>query len=119
MINFKLRDEKTIELDIQGEVTAQDYKELRPQLEKIFRKNGRMKFLILLEDLKTFTMGAAYEDIKLDLMNLKDVGTTAIVGNKKTQETLTKVIDKIFPARVKFFETNRQADAEKWLSGAV
>lgn len=113
MKNLKLNDEKTVEMDLVGEVTAQDYKKIEPDLKSYFTSRGKMKFLIDLNRLKSFSLGAAYEDIKFDLQNLRNIGATAIVGNKKTQETLADVIDKIFPEKVKYFENT--SEAMKWL----
>lgn len=113
MISCKLKNQTTVELDMNGDVTANDYRTVEPQLLKYFSDKGRMKFLIVLKGLKTFSLGAAYEDIKFDLQNLKNVGTTAIVGDKKTQELLSKFIDKVFPAKVKYFEET--SDAMNWL----
>ena len=113
MIDYKLKDASTVELDMQGEITADDYKTIKPKLEQLFQERGRMKFLINVEKVKNFTLGAIYQDIKLDMQNLKYVGDTAIVGNKKAQEYLTKFIDMIFPAKVEFFEGNTEAAA--WL----
>lgn len=116
MINCTLKDEKTIELDMQGDVTAEDYKKIEPQLVQLFQQKGKMKFLISLDRLKSFGPGAIYEDIKFDLQNLKSIGPTAIVGDKKSQALLTKFIDKIFPERVKFFEAT--GEAVQWLRTA-
>ncbi len=116
MINCTLKDEKTIELDMQGHVTAEDYKNIEPQLIQYFEQKGKMNFLISLDRLKSFGPGAVYEDIKFDLQNLKSIGPTAIVGDKKSQALLTKFIDKIFPERVKFFEAT--GEAIQWLRTA-
>ncbi len=116
MINCTLKDEKTIELDMQGDITAEDYKKIEPELLELFGQKGKMKFLIQLDRLKSFGPGAVYEDIKFDLQNLKNIGPTAIVGDKKSQALMTKFIDKIFPERVKFFEAT--GEALQWLRTA-
>ncbi len=116
MINCNLKDEKIIELDMQGDISADDYKKIEPQLVQLFSERGKMKFLIQLDRLKSFGPGAVYEDIKFDLQNLKNIGPTAIVGDKKSQALLTKFIDKIFPERVKFFEAT--GEAIQWLRTA-
>lgn len=113
MIDVKMQSENTVELDMIGEVTGEDYKEIRPRLESIFEKNGKTKFLIDLNRLKNFSMGAIYQDIKFDLQHLKYIGTTAIVGNKKTYEALSTLIDKFYPEKIKHFDN--QSDAINWL----
>ncbi len=113
MINVKMQSEDTIELDMIGEVTGDDYKKVKPQLEAIFKKVGKAKFLIDLNQLKKFDLSAIYQDIKFDLQHLKNIGTTAIVGTKKTYEALSSVIDKFYPEKIKHFED--QVEALHWL----
>lgn len=115
MITCKLSDEKTVELDMKGDITAKDYRAIIPQLEQLMKQHGKLKFLILLNELKSFGLGAIYEDIKFDLLHLKKVGTTAIVGNKESQAMLTKFINRVFPEPVKFFETSHKDKALQWL----
>lgn len=115
MLSYKMQDEQTIELDMIGEVTAQDYQAIKPQLEGLMREKGKIKFLINLKELKSFGPGAIWEDIKFDLQNLKNVGTTAILGDKKTQSLMTRFIDMIFPERVRYFEINDRQGALNWL----
>ena len=113
MINVIMKNEDTIELDLEGEVTAQDYKDIRPKLEQIFSRVGKAKFLIDLNRVKNFTLGAVYQDIKFDLQHFKNIGTTAVVGSRKTYEMLTKLIDKTYPEKVEHFDN--QMDAMNWL----
>lgn len=114
MINVIVKDAKTIQLDMVGEITAQDYKSIRPKLEKIFAERGKMKFLIHLDKAKDFSVGALYEDVKFDLQHLKEIGTTAIVAQKKLWQKITKVIDKVYPEKVEYFEDD--SAARNWLS---
>ena len=115
MIEVSLKDEKTIELGMSGDVVAEDYETIRPELERIFSRSGKMKFLINTEKVKHFTLGATYQDIKFDLQHFKYIGTTAIVGTQRFSDVLTKVADKFYPEKIEHFETT--ADAMSWLKG--
>jgi len=119
MISCRLEDETTVELDMQGEVTADDYRKIMPQLKDYFNKKGKMKFLIVVDRVRSFSLGAVFQDIKLDLMNLKNIGATAIVGDKKSQEIMTKAIDKVFPEKVEFFEDTHMKEAKDWLQNVA
>ena len=119
MIACRLDDENTVELNMQGEVTADDYKRIMPQLKTFFEQKGKMKFLIVVDRVKSFSLGAVLQDIKLDLQNLKNIGATAIVGDKKSQEVMTKAIDKIFPEKVEFFEDSDMKGAREWLQNVA
>lgn len=113
MIQVKLQDPKTVELDMSGEVTAQDYVKVRPQLEKIFREKGKMKFLIDLSAVEKFTAGSVFQDIKFDLEHLKFIGTTAVVSSRKIYELITKVSDKFYPEKIVHFDHHRAA--QDWI----
>lgn len=119
MIACYLDDENTVELDMQGDVTADDYKKIMPELKKYFNEKGKMKFLIVVDRVKSFSLGAVFQDIKLDLLNLKNIGATAIVGDKKSQEIMTKAIDKVFPEKVEFFEDTDMKGAREWLQNVA
>ncbi len=114
MINVTVQDPKTIQLEMVGDITAKDYRDIKPKLEKIFAENGKMKFLIHLDQAGKFSLGAIYEDVKFDFLNLKHIGATAIVAHKKLVENLTNVIDKLYPEKVEYFEDD--SAARNWLS---
>lgn len=115
MISVRLQNEKTVEMAMKGDVTAEDYQAIIPELKSLINQKGKLKFLIVLDKLKSFSLGAAYEDIKFDLQNLRNVGTTAIVGDRKSQEMLAHFINKIFPEDVKYFEVKNKKGALNWL----
>lgn len=119
MISCSLKDENTVELDMQGKVTADDYKKIEPQLKKYLTERGKMKFLIVVDRVRSFTLSALFEDIKFDLQNLKNIGATAIVGDRKSQEIMTSMINAIFPDKVKYFDDTELPAANRWLQNPV
>jgi translation initiation factor IF-3 len=119
MISCQLKDENTVELNMQGEITADDYKKIQPQLKEYFENHGKMKFLIVLDRVKSFTLGAIFQDIKTDLQNFKNIGTTAVVGDRKSQEVITKVADKLYPEKIKYFDDSDFQGANQWLQNAA
>lgn len=109
MVSLNMRGKDIVEVDMAGEVTAEDYKQLKPKLEAIFSGREKKKFLFDLREVQGFTAGAMWEDVKMDIKHIKDIGTTAIVSNKLTYELLVKSFDKFYPAKLKHFETNDAA----------
>jgi hypothetical protein len=109
MMNLKILNNNTVEIDMEGDITRQDYKMLRPKLETLMEERGKLKFLIDLRKMKHFSLGAMFEDIKFDFLNLKTIGATAIVATEKTQEVLTNAINSFFPERVHYFEQTEPA----------
>ncbi len=104
MINIEEKDSETIQLNLEGEVTSDDYKKIRPQLEALFAKDGRKKFLFNMKKVKDFTLGAIYQDIKFDLLHFKYIGTTAVVSTKEFAETMTQAADSLYPVKIERFD---------------
>lgn len=119
MITCELNDENTVELDVQGDITAADYKSLTPILENFLKEKNKIKFLIVLDRVKSFSLGAVFEDLKFDFKNMKHIGAIAVVGSKKGQEILTKVSDVILPQKIEFFEETNLKGARDWLKTAA
>lgn len=113
MISFKKVEPRIIELDFSGEITGEDYKEVKPKIESAMNEEGKLKFLMDLSQAKSFTAGSMYEDIKFDLQHFKNIGSTAVIASKKTYEMMTKALNLVYPEKVYHFED--QATALSWL----
>lgn len=113
MINIEEKDSKTVQLNLEGEITGEDYKKIRPELEAVFKKKGRQKFIFNMNKATKFTLGAVLQDIKFDLQHLKFIGTTAVVSTKPMAETLTELVDKVYPVKIERFDD--VSSASQWL----
>lgn len=115
MITFKKADSRIVELDFEGEITGEDYKQVRPQIEAVMREKGKVKFLMDLTKAKGFSLGAMIQDIRFDIGHFKNIGATAVIASQKTYELATKAINAIYPEKVYHF--GDQASALTWLKG--
>ncbi len=113
MITVEEKDSETVQLNLVGEITGEDYKKIRPKLEKLFSITGRKKFLFNMNQASSFTLGAVLQDIKFDLQHFKFIGTTAVVSTKKMAERLTKIVDAIYPVKIERFDD--VGSAFQWL----
>ena len=115
MINFKQIEDKIVELDFSGDITGEDYKSVKPQIEGVMADEGTVKFLMNMTDVKGFKLDAIYHDIKFDVQHFRNIGDTAVVAPRKTYEYMTKVINLIYPgAKVHHF--NDMKSARNWLN---
>ncbi len=115
MINFKKVDYKIVGLDFTGEITGEDYKSVKPEIEKVMADKGKVKFLMDMRNVDGFKLDAVYQDIKFDVEHFKNIGATAIIASKKTYEFMVKAINLIYPEKVCHFETPETA--LNWLKG--
>ncbi|MES2526376.1 MAG: STAS/SEC14 domain-containing protein [Bdellovibrionota bacterium] len=104
MIQFKQVAPEIVELDFSGEITGEDYKSVKPDIEKVMAAKGKVKFLMDLTQAKGFNLGAVYQDIKFDIEHFKNIGATAVIASKKTYEYMVKSINMIYPEKVYHFE---------------
>lgn len=115
MIKFKKVDYRIVELDFEGEITGEDYKEVKPKIEEVMNEKGKVKFLMDLTNANGFNLSAVYQDIKFDVEHFKNIGSTAIIASKKSYELMVKAINVIYPEKVYHFED--QHTALNWLKG--
>lgn len=115
MITFKKVDYRIVELDFNGEITGEDYKQVKPKIEEVMNEKGKVKFLMDLRNAEGFNLSAVYQDIKFDVEHFKNIGATAIIASKKTYEMMVKAINLIYPEKVYHFED--QQSALTWLKG--
>ena len=116
MIHFKQVDTKIVELDFSGEITGEDYKSVKPHIEKVMAERGVVKFLMDMTNVKGFKLDAVYQDIKFDVEHFKNIGDTAVVAPKKTYEYMTKAINMIYPG-AKVYHFDEANTAMSWLKG--
>lgn len=103
MINVHFKTNNIVELELSGEVSAQDYDKITPKIEKRFSDKGPQKFIFLMKRPK-FTLGAILADIKFDLLHFKNIGKTAVVGKSSLVKGMTKFVNLLYPVRVKHFQ---------------
>ncbi len=115
MIQFKQISQEIVELDFSGEITGEDYKSVKPKIESVMAREGKVKFLMDMTAAGGFNLGAVYQDIKFDIEHFKNIGATAVIASKKTYELMVKAINLIYPEKVYHFETPETA--LNWLKG--
>ena len=116
MIKVRHSDKEIVELDLIGKITAADYQKITPSLEKIFREDGKQKFIFNFEKVENYTVNAFFADCKFDLTHMKFIGTTAVVSSSKDwAKPLTKIANAFYPpAKIEYFPSLDEAN--QWLS---
>lgn len=117
MINIdKPNENNVLTATASGKLTKEDYTRLLPELENLLKEYGTLRFYIRLENFSGFEMGALWEDIKFDIKHQQLYGKTAIVGDSKWEEWITKFFSLFFDAEMKFFYEDQVEEAWKWVN---
>ena len=103
-----------------GAVTKQDFDEvLKPALESLYKRTGKINYLLLLETtVSNFTLGAWVDDLALGLKHFTHWNRIAIVTNEKLVEKFSDAFTFMVPGKSKGFTLGELAAAKEWVSAA-
>ncbi len=110
-------DDDILAIRISEKLTARDYRDILPFVEGAIEKHGKINMLWKLEDFQGLTVSAAVEDFKSWIKYNRKISRIAVVGEKRWEELLIKVIDPFMSAEVNFFEPDDMERARLWLAG--
>ena len=102
-----------VTMTAEGELSAEDYEKITPELEKLIREHGKLNLLFDMSEVGQLDPAAAWRDLKFDTQHLNDFKHVAIVGNAGWQEAFTKLGNPFTNAEVKYFSS--VAEATEWL----
>ena len=106
---------KFIEVVVSGKLSAEDYEQFVPKVEKDIAQNGKVRILFVMEDFHGWDMGALWQDIKFDIKHFADIECLAMVGDKKWEKGMAKFCIPFTKAKIRFFPPEEIEDARKWL----
>ncbi len=98
-----------------GAISREDYDRALPGLEALLDQHGRLRFLIDIVGVTSWSIGAMWEDLKFDLRRRKQIGRTAIVGDRRWQEWAVRVSSHLFDAEMRFFAPSHVDEARAWV----
>jgi hypothetical protein len=101
-----------------GEVTKEDMETvLLPRIDDLVKRQGEINYLLVLEtDVKNFTIGAWWDDLKLGLKNFTKWNKIAVVSDQKGVEWFTDAFRFFIPGKSKGFSLDELDEAIKWIT---
>jgi hypothetical protein len=101
-----------------GEVNKDDYeKVLVPRLDELVARQGEINYLLILEtDVKNFTAGAWWDDLKLGLKHFTKWNKIAVVTDQKGVEWFSDLFRFFIPGKSKGFPLAKLNEAIDWIS---
>jgi hypothetical protein len=102
-----------------NEVTKDDMDQvLRPLLDDLAKKEGKIKYLLVLDtDVSNFTLAAWWGDFIAGIKHLTQWNRIAVVTDEKGVEWFTTNVFKfLIPGKSKGFASNELNAAVKWIS---
>lgn len=107
---------KILMLRISGELTQPEFAASHRKAEECIRKDGAVRFLILLEGFTGFEKTSDWNDVSFQFENDAVIEKMAFVGPKKWESTATVFTAKgIRPFPIVFFPPEDLPKAKAWL----
>ena len=103
--------------EAKGKVTAEDYSDVVvPAIDAVREKHGKVRCLMVIGDeYDGFTLGAAWDDMKLGVHHPRAYERVALVTDKDWVRHGISVFGWMVPGEVKVFGTAERGDATAWV----
>lgn len=116
MLSYKELDNlASVEIEITGRVTAEQFDATAKQLEAFIARHGRVRVLEIIHDFEGMDAGAFWHDLKFSLRHLKDFSRCAIVTDTKWFSPLSALAEPFIDCEVAYFPPNELEAARNWL----
>lgn len=107
-------DGKSVVVRVTGKLVDADYRHLVPEIDRLIRQNGKLRFLFELDAFEGWEPSALWDEIKFDVKHFADVERVAIVGDKKWEQEMTAFSKPFTRATIRYFDVADAAQAWKW-----
>lgn len=121
-MSVELREEmggKCLLLQLSGKLTKEDYEHFVPEVERLIKREGKLRMLCRMHDFHGWTMGALWEDIKFDLKHFADIERLAFIGERKWQAGMAVFCKPFTSAAIRYFEEAQGEEAERWIKEGI
>lgn len=108
-------DGKIFFAEINDMVTKEDVESVIPVVEKLIEKYQKIKCLLILDNVKGYTLGGFLADFNFYFKHKNAFGNMAIVGDKEFEKAMIELFDKLLPGKAKYFDMSEKDQAKKWI----
>jgi len=106
---------KVLVIHVSGKLTAEDYEQFVPEVERLVEKRGKLRMLFEMQDFHGWKATALWEDTKFAVKHYHDIERLAVVGEKKWQKGMTTFCRPFTKAEIRYFEHSQADEARAWL----
>ena len=108
--------ENLVAIRLSGTLDKQDYDQLIPVLESKINQFGKIDMYWEMEASAGWQPNALWQDIKFDIKHINSFRKVAIVGDKKWEDLIAKLIKPFTTAEIRYFDTQQKDAAMAWVS---
>jgi hypothetical protein len=108
-------DAPILEVRVRGKLTAEDYQQFVPEVERLIEQEGKLRILFEMRDFHGWEAGALWEDVKFDLKHFNDIERLALIGEKRWQKGMSVFCRPFTTAEVSYYPLDDLERARQWL----
>ncbi len=98
-----------------GKLDKQDYQKLLPLAEEKIAKHGKVRWYFEMENFHGWNLDTFLTDLKFDFKHAHDFEKVAMVGDKKWEEWMARLMKAFISADIKYFKTAEKQLADQWI----
>ena len=117
--NIETTKADLVAIRLTGTLERKDYDQLVPVLESKINEFGKIDLYWEMEGVTGWDPGAAWQDIKFDVKHVNSFRKVAIVGDRKWEEWIVRMIKPFTTAEISYFDSGQKAEAMAWVSLSV
>jgi hypothetical protein len=106
---------RVIRAVVSGQLHESDYEQLTAHVEQLLENHPSLRMLVQLTAFEGWSPGAAWEDAKLGFRHFSDFERLVVVGDKRWEEWITRLVQPFTLADVRFFEPVDMEKALTWI----
>ena len=104
-------------INAEGEIHAEDYKNLTPVIEKMAEGYGNANLMIIARDIKGETWKGMKKDADFGFGAYKKVKKFAVVTDQEWLKIAVNIMSPFTHTKEKIFSLDEEGEAHKWLVG--
>ena len=110
---------KVLHVKVTGKLEKQHYAHFEPEVERLIANEGKLRVLLETHDFHGWKASALWEDVKFDAKHFSEIERLAVVGDSKWEHGMAVFCKPFTTAEVRFFPTDKLADAKAWVAEGV
>jgi hypothetical protein len=107
---------KILAVQAGGKLSKEDYERFIPEVERLIKKEGKIRVFFEMRDFHGWEAGALWEDIKFDVKHFADIERLAMVGDKKWEEWMAMFCTPFTSAQIRYFDQDEEDEARRWIT---
>jgi hypothetical protein len=107
--------ETLVAIRLTGTLDKQDYDRLIPVVESKIKQFGKIDLYWEMAGVEGWNPAGLWEEVKFDLRHVNDFRKVAIVGDKKWEEWIARMIQPFTSAGIRYFDIHQKQEALAWL----